>query len=245
MTDWPFWIAALIAGFFGSTHCVGMCGGIVGVLTHVVRDPQSPSPLWLQLGFHLGRVSTYCLLAMLLGGASAGLSQSVTWLWWADAMRAFAALMLILMGLYLTRWWVGLTAIERWGAAAWRSIQPRFLQQASRTRQTMSSAVFGGLMWGMLPCGLVYSALITAAMQADIMKAGLFMLFFGLGTIPALFATSLLLKNSAQTLQQWRIPGGIILIAFGLFGLFTLVPGLFDHNTPNNQHEHHHHLGST
>ncbi len=246
MTDLPFWLAAILAGFFGSTHCVGMCGGIAGVLTHAVRTPQAASPHWLQSGFHAGRITSYCLLALFLGGIAQSLLSMTSLQWWADVLRVVAAIMLVMMGLYLTRWWTGLTVLERWGAKIWKYIQPTFLRSSSSVRQSFFSAVLSGMMWGLLPCGLVYSALITASLQANALQAMTFMLLFGLGTVPALLVSAQLMNQASQaSLSRWRTVGGVIMIGFGLYVLFTLTPGLLPGQSTNNQHEHHHHLPST
>ena len=242
MTDVPFWLAALLAGFFGSTHCVGMCGGIAGVLTHAVRNPPSSPIAILQCGFHLGRIFSYCVLALLFGGVLQGIAGVVDVLWWADMLRALAAVMLILMGLYLTRWWTGLTALERWGGHAWQFLQPRFLKRSSAPQQNVVTALIGGMFWGLLPCGLVYSALMTASLQGSAIQSGLFMLLFGLGTVPALLASALLTKTAASaSLQRWRLIGGIVLIVFGAWVLLQLSPALLPSDSSLRQHEHHQH----
>lgn len=244
MTELPFWIAALLAGFFGSTHCVGMCGGIAGVLTHAVRNKEAAANSVLQLGFHFGRITSYCVLALALGGLLQSVSNATALQWWADLMRALAALMLIMMGLYLTRWWNGLTALERLGARLWARIQPTFLRRSSAMNQTFLNACISGVLWGLLPCGLVYSALMTASLQADWLRSGLFMLLFGLGTVPALLLSGLAVYNAAQ-LQRWRVLGGLLLITFGVIVLSQLAPALFASDNDIHQHEHHHQMSMT
>ncbi len=244
MTDVPFWLAAILSGFFGSTHCVGMCGGIAGVLTHSVRHHESSSLPVLQFGFHLGRITSYVLLAFALSAVVQTVGSLTQLQWWADATRALAALMLILMGLYLTRWWTGLTTLERYGATLWRRLQPLFLRRSSAMRQHFASALFSGVLWGLLPCGLVYSALLTAGLQTTWFDSGIFMVLFGVGTIPALLLSASLLRTAAD-LERWRQLGGVVLIAFGAMVLWHLLPTLFSVPSDIYQSNHSHHLPPT
>ncbi|HRE18792.1 MAG TPA: sulfite exporter TauE/SafE family protein, partial [Rhodocyclaceae bacterium] len=81
-----------------------------------------------------------------------------------------------------------------------------------------------GLLWGWLPCGLVYSALATALASGSATAGGLAMLAFGLGTLPNLLLAGLL----AARLQRFtrrpavRIVSGVLVMACGLYGLWAM-----------------------
>lgn len=218
-----FYLAALIAGFFGSTHCVGMCGGIAGVLGQSISREQHRHYWLIQVAYHIGRIGMYCLLGLVLGLLVQLTQWYVAAVVLADILRALAALMLIMMGLYLGRWWTGLRAMEQWGARLWQPLQRQFLRRGARSQQTLMNAVVAGALWGLLPCGLVYSAVATAALQESTVDRLLFMLMFGLGTAPALLATSYIFKrldqNRMMRVRQW---GAGVLVILGLFVLYQI-----------------------
>jgi hypothetical protein len=124
--------------------------------------------------------------------------------------------MLLLMALYISRLWTGLTALEALGKTLWRQIQP--LAARLLPLNSMSKAFAYGLCWGYLPCGLVYSALAGSLASGSALQGALWMLAFGLGTLPAL----LFAGQAAGTLQQWknkavvRYSVALILAAYGL-----------------------------
>ena len=147
--------AAVLIGWLGGVHCLGMCGGIVSALTLSV--PPSKRPILL-LAYNLGRCTTYALLGAVAGAMGyAGIATLGIAPW---ALLALANALLIGMGLYLMGWPWLVRPLEQGGQHLWRHIEPytrRLLPISTPTR-----AVLVGLLWGFLPCGLVYSALVTA-----------------------------------------------------------------------------------
>ncbi|WP_211829613.1 sulfite exporter TauE/SafE family protein [Kistimonas asteriae] len=215
---------AIILGLLGGAHCIGMCGGIMSALT--LSTPASntlPRRLSLLLAYNSGRIISYAIAGFLmgtlgwfLGGFSRETSLAIRWL---------AGLMLIAMGLYLSGWWLGLTKLEQVGHRLWRHIQPRAAAMLPITTPPQAFAV--GMLWGWLPCGLVYSTLIWAASSASSWNAALLMLCFGIGTIPVLLATGLLADQMKGVLQHRgvRASAGMLVM---LFGLWT-IPGPHQH----------------
>lgn len=208
--------AIFMVGLLGGVHCAGMCGGIVAALSsgHAGRAPWS-----LQLAFNGGRVAVY-----VIAGAAAGAAGSMA-LFVGDvlpvqlAMYLLANLMLIGLGLYLfgiTRY---ISAVERVGARAWKLIRPlagRFLPATTWPR-----AFALGMLWGWIPCGLVYSLLATALLAGDAAGGAAVMLAFGLGTLPNLLAAGALMRAlSASRNGTWarRVAGSVVL-GMGLFGM--------------------------
>ncbi len=180
---------AFLLGLLGSVHCFGMCGGIAGALTAGLEPRLRRSPGRLVrslLAYHGGRVASYTLAGAIAGLAGAGVSV-------ATAPTGFpvtallSALLLIGIGSYLAGWWHGLAHLERGGALVWS----RFLQPAARRLlpvRTTGGAFASGVLWGWLPCGLVYTALALAALRANALESALSMAAFGLGTAPLLAA---------------------------------------------------------
>jgi len=217
--DMTFW-AALLVGFFGGVHCIGMCGGIVGALTFGLPAEKRATARQLMpylLAYNLARISSYTL-AGAIAGLIGALGLSLIPLQHAQLyLLIIAGLFMILMGLYVGGWWFGLTRIERVGSRLWRYIEPfgRRLMPVRSPRQ----ALLLGFVWGWLPCGLVYSVLIWALSAGSAAQGALLMLGFGLGTLPNLllmgaFAAQL----SAFTRQKWvRWVAGTAVTGFGAY----------------------------
>ncbi|PTB89577.1 sulfite exporter TauE/SafE family protein [Pseudidiomarina aestuarii] len=198
--------AALLMGLAGAGHCIMMCGGIAGAFG------QSVSTTTL-LFYNLGRITSYCI-----AGALVGYAASVLTLLMPDALlvlRFVSGLLLILFGLYLAGWWLVLLRLERIGMPLWRRLQP--FAQRIRQRQQLPAIFGAGMLWGWLPCGLVYSALSWAALSGSASQGAWMMLMFGFGTFPAMFAFGWFSKALQSILksQGFRQAMGIIMILYG------------------------------
>ncbi|HNJ75298.1 MAG TPA: sulfite exporter TauE/SafE family protein [Azospira sp.] len=207
-------LALFLVGLLGGTHCVGMCGGIVGALS-MGGAPR----LSLHLAYNAGRITSYAVAGGLvgaLGGASLALAGQLPL---RIALYLLANLMLIALGLYLMGLTRALAFSERLGQNLWRRIQPstrRFLPAHS-----VAQAFPLGLLWGWLPCGLVYSALATSLTAGSAGKGALLMLAFGLGTLPNLLLAGFLLARLRHWVQQpaVRVVAGLLVAAFGVWGM--------------------------
>lgn len=214
-------LSAFILGVLGGGHCLGMCGGLMGALTLAIPKEQRSRRFRLLLAYNFGRILSYTIAGLGSGLVGWAVAQSPL----ATGMRVIAAVLLIVMGLYLAGWWSGLTHIERLGRGLWRYLQPlasRLLPVSSLPR-----ALLLGALWGWLPCGLVYSALLWAASQGNPLHSALLMLAFGLGTWPVLLATGLAAERTTVLLRKRgiRMAGGLLVIVFGLWTL----PGPHQH----------------
>jgi sulfite exporter TauE/SafE len=180
--------AALVLGLLGSGHCVAMCGGIATALELAVA-PTTRSRATVRAGYQAGRLTGYATAGALAGGLGAGLftlAQADT----AIALsRLLTAAMLVLLGLYLTGLWRGpLAALERQGLRAWQAVAP--VRRRLLPVRGAGGAWRLGLLWGFLPCGLVYSALALALAAGSAGSGALTMLAFGAGTLPAVVLVS-------------------------------------------------------
>lgn len=180
------WITALVAGLLGSTHCLGMCGGIVMSLNASL--PRGAARHWLPLAYNLGRIGSYVLAGALAGAL--GAAGGVTFLGshGAESLRLGAAAIMVLVGAHIAlgaarapSWMNG---PERLGAWLWRCLSSRIVPHLPRAGLPRALAV--GLVWGWLPCGMVYTALLAAATAGDALSGSLTMLAFGAGTLPAM-----------------------------------------------------------
>ena len=114
-------LSAVIAGLLGSVHCLGMCGGISHTLSWALADGKGSRGRGL-VYYHLGRIGSYMLAGLLVGGSIAVWQVQLPQL--VVVARLLAGLMIIAMGLYLTGWWRGLTHLERLGNyLIWRHLQ--------------------------------------------------------------------------------------------------------------------------
>lgn len=213
----PF-LSLFLIGFLGGTHCVGMCGGIVGALSAFSAKDGAP-PWSLHLAYNAGRIASYAIAGAIVGALGAA-GTSLAGQWPArTAMFLLANLMLVAFGLYLLGVNRALAFTEHAGQVLWRRLQPltkRFLPARSAAQ-----AFPLGLLWGWLPCGLVYSALATALAAGSAGRGAALMLAFGLGTLPNLLAMGLFaarLKDFVRRPLVRRL-AGVTVLGFGLWGL--------------------------
>ncbi|WP_295540898.1 sulfite exporter TauE/SafE family protein [uncultured Thiohalocapsa sp.] len=217
---------AFVVGLLGGVHCVGMCGGVVSMLTLGIdpaRRHHLRASLPLQLGYNLGRVAGYGLAGALAGGVGALLAQSGVLHWGQRTLYGLAAVMMIALGLYLGGWWRGLVVIERAGGLLWRHLEP--LGRRLLPIRSVGRALAVGLVWAWLPCGLVYSVLILALGTGSPVQGALLMLAFGLGTLPNLLGIGLLAGAAARYLEAiWlRRAAGLLVLGFGGYALWQLL----------------------
>jgi len=219
----PPLLAAFVFGLLGGAHCIGMCGGIMSALTFAV-PPSMRSPArhsGLLLGYNLGRILSYMTAGALVAALGTVIALTpVT----RVVLQGFAAIMLILMALYIANWWKGLLKVEALGRHLWRYLEPvgRRLMPVVKIPQ----AIGLGAVWGWLPCGLVYSMLAWSLAIADPLRGALLMGAFGLGTLPALVATGLAARQLSGLIRHpaTRTVAALSIIAFALWQLFTLLP---------------------
>jgi len=175
------------------------------------------------LCYNLGRLSSYALAGALAGGIAAGLLRGADVLGWlAPAQRvAYLAtnIVLVLLGLYLTQWWPALARLEQLGGGLWARVRP--LAARLVPVDTPAKALLLGSLWGWLPCGMVYSALLTALMAGSAVQGALTMLAFGAGTLPVLLAAGLSGARLRQLAQRpaVRLAAGVVVLTFGIMGL--------------------------
>ncbi len=222
MTDYFLLITAFSLGFLGSPHCAGMCGGIIGSLHSGVAEVASgkKQQIWYSLAFNGGRLLSYAVAGMIAATLGISLIALLGMQRSHAMMQMIAGTFMLLLGLSIAGWWSGLNRIESFGFRFWRRLQPltrHFIPVRSKIQ-----ALLLGTLWGWLPCGLVYSALVLVLASGDVLQGGLTMFAFGLGTLPMM----VLLGLSAGKINQWRanpiirsVIGGVII----LFGIVTFV----------------------
>ena len=195
-------LASLLLGLLGSLgHCVGMCSAVVILFD---RQPIFQNKFAWALA-HAGRVTTYSLLGFLFGA----FGQT---LWSFDKLQAALSILFAIIAFYMASAFIGLSPspellfsglTQRWGKAM-RGYKPA----------SPLSPYLLGLLWGLLPCGLVLTALVTAIASKSAINGAINMLIFGIATIPSLFAVKwLATKTNSRTWS--RSLASIVMMFFG------------------------------
>lgn len=219
--DFPL-IAAFIVGLFSTLHCIGMCGGIMGALTLSLAPELRSSRRRLSpylLAYNLGRISSYAMAGAIIATLGSGLYLLISPRLGHLALQLLAATLLIGIGLYLAGWFPRFAAIERLGLPLWRRLEP--LGRRLMPVRSPWQALLYGLVWGWLPCGLVYTTLLWTVTAGTALDGALFMIAFGLGTLPPIFAAGMLAEwiTHLRRNKWWRQAAGILLITMALVGL--------------------------
>jgi hypothetical protein len=227
--------AAILLGLVGSVHCLGMCGGIAGALSQSLPAGTPLANALRSSLYSLGRITSYTVAGALVGAvghafaAASGLGVS---------LRILAGLLIIGIALQIGGWWNGLALLERGGLGVWRKIMP-IAQRLGRPDRPWK--IFSiGLLWGWLPCGLVYSALATASATGSARSGALFMLGFGSGTLPALLLASSLAATLRAFLQRRpaRRGAALLLLFFGLWILQGAIGPMLARSGPQHRPQH-------
>lgn len=221
------YFSAFVVGLFSTLHCVGMCGGIIGALTFSLPEAVR-NDRWRLLpyvsAYNLGRIASYTLA----GGLAGALGEALAF---GDArghlvLQLFASALMIAIGLYLGGWFPAFAHFERIGKPLWSRLQP-LGQRLLPVRSPLHAFGFG-LVWGWLPCGLVYTAVIWATTTHDVGRGMLFMLAFGAGTLPTVMTAGILtgwfVRLSRRPFLQPMVGAGVIALAL-VTAYLALAPG--------------------
>lgn len=232
-----------VMGLLGGVHCVGMCGGIASALSLGSQtDAGIRKRFVIQLFYNLGRISSYTLAGLLIGWVGAITTQGFASHSLHQILQTFSGVVLILMGLYLANWWRVLVKVEQAGTLLWKHIEP-FARKLIPIKKVHHSFLVG-MLWGWLPCGLVYSMLTMSLTTASATQGALVMLSFGLGTLPNLLAMGMMAASLQAFLRRpvVKVVAGLLVIVAGVY-LITQVwfpvgggdAGQFDENKSQQQ----------
>jgi len=213
------YITAFLLGLFSTVHCIAMCGSVIGALTlslpAEVRENQRKMFPYV-FNYNLGRLISYGMAGAIVGFLSSPLAA----LDLHFVLRYLSVAVMIAMGLYLAGWFPKFAKMERLGGPVWKLLQP--ISQKLLPVKKHSQAFFLGMVWGWLPCGLVYAALAVAATAGDPVKGALVMLSFGAGTLPAVMGAGLFagFLASLARMKHLRKIAGISIILMALATAF-------------------------
>ena len=177
-------LAPFLLGLLGSFgHCVGMCSAIVILFD---RQPVFQNKFAWALA-HAGRITTYTLLGFVFGI----FGQT---LWTIGDLQAALSILFAIIAFYMASAFIGLTPSPELLFSGWIARWGRLIRGYKPA--SLLSPYLLGLLWGLLPCGLVLTSLITAAASKSAVLGGLNMFIFGIATIPSLFAVKWLAGKS-------------------------------------------------
>ena len=230
-------VIAFNLGLFSILHCLGMCSGIIGALTLAAGNQTTRKPVHLyviQLMYNVGRILSYTMAGAVAGLISRYFLISVSPGAGHQILRILAGLILIIIGLNLTGVIPRINILERLGYHLWKKIQP-FSSHLYPVKNP-GNALVAGMIWGWLPCALVYSVLLWSLTTGDVLQGAAIMFVFGLGTLPGVLSAGIMGSSLVEIFKRKpsRVIAGIIIISIGVVSLF--IP--FDHSL----HQHHQHL---
>lgn len=230
-------LAAFTAGLMGGLHCAAMCGGAACMLN---GGQTSKAARWdFAAAYNAGRIASYVLAGVLAGAAGqAGLLLRGS-LPVQQVLLLAAGLTLCLMALYLAGIAPLMRTLENAGAVVWRQVAPIARHVLPVT--SVPRALGLGALWGWLPCGMVYAALLLAVSTGDASHGALVMLAFGLGTLPNMLLISALAGRMQQAIRRRgarRAAAGLLAL-LGLLGVLhalhpqaSVIAGWFCRITP-------------
>ncbi len=229
--------AALVTGLLGSAHCFGMCAGISGLFAVNANVQSLKTQVPKAIAYNAGRVLTYAILGVVVALLGKGAVDSIPAL--GPPVRLASGILIILVGLQVAFNLRLLAPLETAGAKIWQRIAPA--AKGLVPVETLPQALGLGLIWGWLPCGLVYSVLLLAATTTDAAAGGLVMIAFGIGTMPAMIATGVSASKIAQFMNAKRLGAGLLIVVLGLATIghpimkLTSSNGGMDHSHHSNQ----------
>ena len=229
-----YYITAFLLGLFSTVHCISMCGSIIGALTlslpvQIRRSRRRMLPYVFY--YNLGRLLSYSLAGIIVGLFSFTLTTQTNG---HIIIKYTSMIIMIAMGFYLAGWFPRFAKIEQVGAHIWKKLQP--LGKKLIPVQTLSQACLLGMIWGWLPCGLVYAALAVAATSSQPIDASMVMLAFGAGTLPGVMSIGLFTEflTSMARMKPLRRIAGISIIAISIST--SLLPIYHNDNYDNHFH---------
>jgi len=213
-------LVAFLMGMISSMHCIGMCGSIIGTLTLSLSPDIRNNKARLfpfVLNYNLGRIASYTLAGGLAGVVESLVTMPMNEINGYRLMQVFSALVMASAGFYIAGWFPRFAYIEKAGTRFWKLIEP-YGRKLIPVKNVIQAFLFG-MVWGWLPCGLVYAALALATTAGNIGDSAVTMLFFGLGTLPAVMGVGIMtgILTRLSRMQRFKQVVGLFMIVLALF----------------------------
>ncbi|MEB3101878.1 sulfite exporter TauE/SafE family protein [Ferviditalea candida] len=202
-----------LTGVLSAPHCVGMCGGIMSAWTL-----NSPVPLMQTvLAYNLGRIATYTLVGAFMGFIGSFVEA-------AGKIVGIQGIANILGGLFIILWIFKQYALP---IAKWTPLQipaMQLLLNKSKNKKGLTAVFVSGLLLGFLPCGLTYAMHMKAAATGSVWNGALTLLFFGVGTLPALLFVGMFSQLLSRALRTRVLFAAKTLALF--IGIVSILRGM-------------------
>jgi sulfite exporter TauE/SafE len=208
-----FLISALLIGVAGSLHCVGMCGPLM--LSNVLIHENLKESIIRWNFYHLGRILIYAMWGFLFG--SIGISIK----WFGMQQNISVAFGISILSTMLLIKLFPTVEIKLQKLIPFTMLSKNFYP---KNGSTIKSAFVGGLLNGILPCGLVYVALAGATAMQDPIRGSIFMIFFGIGTLPLLLVVMLIGSRLQLAIRKHLVKWYPIMIGF--MAILLIIRGL-------------------
>ena len=205
---------AFVFGLLGSFHCMGMCGPIAFMLP-IDRTSRFKSALQTGL-YHLGRIFSYGLIGALFGLLGKGF-----YFFGLQQQLSIAVGVIMILSIALPRLFSKMSIagpIVRFTNRIKTALGSSLKKKESSTFFTI------GFLNGLLPCGLVYMAMIASLTSTSVIEGVFYMALFGLGTVPLMTAV-VLLGNLTSYVNRQKIQR-LIPVVVVVIGVFFVLRGL-------------------
>lgn len=212
-----YYFYSFIIGIFGSAHCIGMCGGISIIIS---SNLPKKNFIYFVFSYNFGRIISYSIIGFIAGYFGFFLLN-----FFGDFFIYFfkilSSLSLLLIGLYLIDIFKTFSFVENFGLKIW--IKFNFLFKKFLPIKNFFHSFLIGIIWGQIPCGLVYSVLIWSLSYPSYFDSMLIMFFFGLGTLPSMILTGHFHFYLKKTINK-----KLLRYFFGIFFIFLSVLMIFN-----------------
>ena len=212
-------LTAFLSGLLGSIHCIGMCGGIIIALSITLPKASYYKMYLYHSCYNFGRILSYSLIGFVagfLGFVVFDLSKNEFFL----IVKVIGGISLIGIGLYLGGVLSIFNFLEKVGWFFWLKISP-YTKKFIPINNAWHAFIVG-VLWGNVPCGLVYATLIWSLSFGSFIKSTLLMMIFGLGTLPVMFFSIFFMSNLRGILKKCLVRLAVCFIMLGA-GTFTII----------------------
>lgn len=219
-------LTALTIGLIGNFHCIGMCSGIITIFSMSLSKEKKEKKNIYQIYYNLGRILGYVLInivAFNLGFILISLLGIKN----LHFLKFISGSILIIISLYLFNVLNLIKFIELLGLRLWNKISKHII--FFFPIRNPFQAIFLGLIWAHVPCGLVYSTIIWSISSASFYKSISLIIFFGIGTLPSMIGLGLF-SNKINKIKNYKAVRLICSLFFLLIGIYEIIT-YFSKNT--------------
>ncbi len=221
-------ISGLLLGLASSPHCLALCGGIAAAAPALAGPAGGPgNQIAAQASLNAGRVLSYAMLGLAAGSVGMSVLMAFDAAGLRAVFRGLSAVFILWLGLSLAGIGDGMRLVHRGGGG-----MQGLMRRCGGTGCGKPLFAFG-MVWGAMPCAMVYSALMMAAMTGGMLPGAAHMAGFGLATVPALMLGAWGLRaahafGQRSAVLRVRRAAGLGIAVIGLLSLAAAAPGLRD-----------------